>query len=344
MSHSLRLLTIAFLAAMAIPCHSAGAQDRPHFGLPLACTPGVDCWVIHYMDLGAPGDGRAVDPLCGTRTYDGNKGTAFALANKKRITDGVAVLAARDGTVVRVRDGEPDHLNPTDTDLTATKDAQKECGNAILLDHGNALQSLYCHLKDGSIKVKAGDTVKKGDTIAAVGMSGYTRFPQLHFGLIWEGAVVDPFTGLSASDTCGTPKGALWDETMALTYEPAALYAAGFTAQVPTLDIIDTGNGTQTSIADTASILAFWTTIFGVRANDIVTLSVTAPDGTLFARRSITQADDATRQLYYTGRQLSEARLMPGTYTGTATLSRSQPDGTAKEWSTGYTVEVVHNE
>ena len=127
----------------------AMAQDsRPLFGLPLACTPGVDCWVMNYIDIGDDGDGRAVDPACGTRTYEGNKGTAFALSSRAQMDKGVAVLAAREGTIMRVRDGVDDNPAPTDADLAAVKSSQKECGNAILIDHGNGLQSLYCYLKN----------------------------------------------------------------------------------------------------------------------------------------------------------------------------------------------------
>lgn len=336
-------LTLALFTAMAILCPPARAQEAvPHFGLPLACTPGVDCWVMNYIDMGAPDDGRASDPLCGARTYDGNKGTSFALANKAALTKDVAVLAAREGRVVRVRDGVADNLNPTADDLAATKSAQKECGNAVLIDHGNGLQSMYCYLKDGSIKVKGGDEVKKGDVIATLGMSGYTAFPQLHFGIVWEGAVMDPFTGLHAGEPCGTVKAPLWDSNLQLAYEPVRFYGTGFSTQVPTLDDLDAAQGIAgQTIAKDVPVLAYWVTLLGARAGDMLTLTITAPDGTVFARRSIGQTENKTRQLHYAGRRLDGALLAPGTYAATATLARTGDDGSVQEWSAAQSITVM---
>ena len=47
--------------------------------LPVDCEPGVDCWVLNYVDADA-GPGRA-DFACGRMTYDGHKGTDIALAH-----------------------------------------------------------------------------------------------------------------------------------------------------------------------------------------------------------------------------------------------------------------------
>jgi len=42
---------------------------------------------------------------------------------------------------------------------------------------------MYAHLKRGSVKVKAGDTVKSGQQIAEVGNTGNSPIPHLHFHL-----------------------------------------------------------------------------------------------------------------------------------------------------------------
>lgn len=337
------ILAVLVLFSMASPARAAAEKTPavPVFGLPLACTPGVDCWVMNYLDMGPADDGKATDPFCGTRTYDGNKGTGFALADKKALQKIVPVLAAREGTVERLRDGEPDRGAPTDVQLKEIKDAQKECGNAILLDHGDGVQTIYCHIKNGSFKVKVGDRVKEGDVIAAVGMSGYTKFPQLHFGISWNGAVVDPFTGLPSTENCGSAKHPLWKDPAKIPYEPVALYAAGFSTQSPSFDMIDNGDGASPgSLSVTSPLLSFWTAIFGVQDGDLIVLEITAPDGTSFSRRVVEQKGTHTRQLYYTGRQLGQGTWMPGLYKGRATLTRTDKKSEKKDWTIERDISV----
>jgi murein DD-endopeptidase MepM/ murein hydrolase activator NlpD len=53
--------------------------------------------------------------------------------------------------------------------------------------------TVYVHLKKGSLKVKAGDSVKKGEEIGLVGNSGISYAPHLHFGVYDENRVSLPF-------------------------------------------------------------------------------------------------------------------------------------------------------
>lgn len=54
-------------------------------------------------------------------------------------------------------------------------------GNHVIIDHGNAEYSVYAHLKQSSLKVKAGDLVEAGQSIALLGSSGNSTEPHLHF-------------------------------------------------------------------------------------------------------------------------------------------------------------------
>jgi hypothetical protein len=54
-------------------------------------------------------------------------------------------------------------------------------GNSITLDLGNGYYAFYAHLKPGTITVKPGDQVRRGDVIGHVGNSGNSTAPHLHF-------------------------------------------------------------------------------------------------------------------------------------------------------------------
>jgi murein DD-endopeptidase MepM/ murein hydrolase activator NlpD len=54
-------------------------------------------------------------------------------------------------------------------------------GNHIVIEHADGEHSVYAHLKPGSLKVKAGERVAAGQAIAAVGTSGNSTEPHLHF-------------------------------------------------------------------------------------------------------------------------------------------------------------------
>ena len=63
-------------------------------------------------------------------------------------------------------------------------------GNAVVVDHGYGLLSLYGHLS--SFGVKAGDAVKRGQVIGHSGSTGLAGGDHLHFSMILQSAQVDP--------------------------------------------------------------------------------------------------------------------------------------------------------
>ncbi len=65
-------------------------------------------------------------------------------------------------------------------------------GMAVVIDHGNGLQTLYAHL--GKIAVSAGEQVAAGQTIAVTGMTGEVTGPCLHFEVRVNGEAVDPLS------------------------------------------------------------------------------------------------------------------------------------------------------
>ncbi len=63
-------------------------------------------------------------------------------------------------------------------------------GNAIVLDHGDGITTLYAHLK--SYRVKSGDVVAAGSVIGAVGDTGNATTTHLHFEIRRNGKELDP--------------------------------------------------------------------------------------------------------------------------------------------------------
>ena len=67
-------------------------------------------------------------------------------------------------------------------------------GNLIRIGHGNGVQTWYAHLS--SFRVRRGSRVNAGTVIGAVGSSGFSTGPHLHFEVRLRGAALDPLTAL----------------------------------------------------------------------------------------------------------------------------------------------------
>ncbi len=95
-------------------------------------------------------------------------------------TYGLPVLAVADGTVVAAVDAYPDQVPGKASGVTlANAD-----GNHVVLDIGEGRCAFYAHLKPGSVRVRRGDTVTRGQQIGEAGNSGSSDGPHLHFHIM----------------------------------------------------------------------------------------------------------------------------------------------------------------
>ena len=179
----------------------ATAASAIELGLPAQCTLGTDCFVQQYPDMDA-GAGVA-DPYCGSATYDGHDGTDLRIMSMADVARGVPVLAMADGTVLRSRDGVPDHVVTSDADRAAVAD--KECGNGMIVELAEGFEVQYCHMRQGSLVVKPGDQVTRGQKLGEIGASGLAQFPHVHVTVRHDGTKIDPVTGHELAAGCLKP-------------------------------------------------------------------------------------------------------------------------------------------
>ncbi len=161
-----------------------GEGDLSLPALPMAGVLGGDAFVYNYVDLERPGSGL-LDWDCSIYTYDGHNGHDIAIRGFREQAIGVPVFAAASGAVVEV----------VDTLADDSVDTAPKPGNHVIVDHGGGWLGYYWHIKRDSRRVAVGDRVEAGTEIAAVGSSGISTGPHLHFELHRDGEVVEPSAG-----------------------------------------------------------------------------------------------------------------------------------------------------
>lgn len=129
-----------------------------HFKLSITPTgkPAEKGWISSYF-------GMRKDPFSGKRRM--HKGVDVAGKS------GSSVLATADGVVIRA-------------------EKQSGYGKLIEIDHGYGLSSRYGHNK--TIAVKVGDIIKQGQVIAAMGSTGRSTGPHVHYEVLRNGRQVNP--------------------------------------------------------------------------------------------------------------------------------------------------------
>lgn len=132
---------------------------------------------------------------------------------------GAPVLAVADGVVESVKDDLPD--NQPLREPVVEVDLETIGGNHVVLALAGGQRVFYGHLKPGSVRVRKGQKVNKGDTLAALGNSGQSDAPHLHIH------VADGASALGAEG---------------LAFEFHAFHLQG---HVPSLEVLESPTGWQ---------------------------------------------------------------------------------------------------
>ena len=118
-----------------------------------------------------PVQGRISGRFGNQRIYNGKPGSAHSGMD----------IAAPNGTPVKAPAAGV--VTFADPDLYLT-------GGTVVLDHGFGISSNFLHLS--RIDVKVGDRIEQGQMIAAVGSTGRSTGPHLHWGMNWFDTRIDP--------------------------------------------------------------------------------------------------------------------------------------------------------
>ncbi len=153
------------------------ARSQVPLGLPFHGT-----WLVvwggdsralnHHVD--SPSQRRAADLVVVGEQGATHRGDGRA--NRDYLAYGKEVLAVADGVVVTAVDGVPDN-QPGEMNTMFVP------GNLIVVEHAGGLWSAYAHLVPGSLQVKVGAKVRRGQVLGRCGNSGNSSEPHLHFQL-----------------------------------------------------------------------------------------------------------------------------------------------------------------
>lgn len=315
---------VAVTLFVAAPAALAGP---PELSLPIDCQPNITCFLQSYVDID-PGPGVS-DFACGRATYDGHKGTDFRLLSEAVVKDHIRVLAAAPGVLKGMRDGMPDKIA---RDIGSKADIKsflkgRDCGNGVVIDHGDGWETQYCHMRRGSVRLKTGAKVERGTHIGDVGFSGRADFAHIHLSVRHNGKVIDPFTGDGLTASCRRTErtaGALWrDEVLKqFPYLGSQIMIVGFAGQAVQHARLVRDHRISAPNSNSKAMVAF-ARIINLRAGDRVRVRGMGPDG--FAVDQITEPLERGKADFsvFAGKKLRKARWAAGTYRGTVEVLRN---------------------
>lgn len=136
----------------------------------------VDGWRQNFI---WPALGRISGRFGSQRIYNGTPGAYHSGMDIATGRSGTPFVAPADGAVI----------------LAAASPFTLE-GRLLMIDHGMGLNSAFLHCS--SLAVKVGDTVRQGQYLGNIGMTGRATGPHLHWSIKWREARLDPLLFVGA--------------------------------------------------------------------------------------------------------------------------------------------------
>ncbi len=284
------------LLCFTIPPVATAQVSKPFLlQKPIDCELGKTCEIQQYVDHD-PGPG-AVDYRCGSRVYDGHDGTDFRLPDKAAQARGVSVFAA------------------------ASLVKGVECGNGVLIKHADGWETQYCHMRQGSVTVHAGQLVKAGQVLGLVGQSGEAQFVHLHLTVRHNGKAVDPFGQDAACHADASLVNSLWAPSVRaqMAYKVRSALDMGFATTAVSVTDVETGDipGPKRS----SPALVVYVLAIGMKLGDTQSLVLKGPDGQIISQSDIPSLDHNKAQYQlFVGKKLHGDAWPAGRYTGHYTV------------------------
>ncbi|MGE8271584.1 M23 family metallopeptidase [Stenotrophomonas sp.] len=173
-----------------------GAAQSHHWGSLVAVNGELTIPQRFALDLvGVDAQGRAVRP--GTKDLQHTRHSDW-------VGYAAPVLAVADGIVRATRDGQPEHAPLTAQPEPSSLTADGLFGNYVVVEIAPDVFASYAHLRAGSVKVRPGQRIQRGQVLAQLGQSGNSAAPHLHFQLsnkaTFEGSEGIPYVFQSFDD------------------------------------------------------------------------------------------------------------------------------------------------
>lgn len=127
-------------------------------------------------------DNQCTDYKCGSRCYDGHRGTDYGTPIN------TPILAAAHGVVISTHNGCPDYGSRGDS-------CGGYYGNHVRIEHADGDVTIYAHFKLDTVQVQPGQAVSCGDVLGMSASSGNSSGPHLHFEWRDNGVKKDPYKG-----------------------------------------------------------------------------------------------------------------------------------------------------
>ena len=297
----------AFLLCTSLLLTSSKNLKAFELSFPLQCSIGEDCFIASYVDLFYTKEQK--DYLCREHmTVNNNKGVKIRIRDVSAMENGIPVYAAASGMVIRKRDGIDDKLVTSDTEAKEVQSIAH--GNVIIIEHDDGYKTIYSHLAKDSINFELGDEVKRGDKIAKMGMSGFTKYPHLHFAVTYNDQPIDPFSGSKQNNECAASTSeALWEQKITdafKRYRDTHILKTGFAKEDPKTHEILYGNYDTETLNDLTEKLVFWSYTQALEKNDRIVLSLFDPEGNLIDYKKNTLEKSYPQHIGYVGRKISK--------------------------------------
>lgn len=191
------LATLREMGALSTP----NTAQSVTYDFPLRMAPGLPDVAGFRVSAFAdhnPASGQVLDYTGGTRTYDGHRGTDYALYpfSWNKVDAGeVQVIAAAAGTIAAKA-----NVDPSDHNCGVSS---SDPWNYVALVHADGRMTIYGHMRYNSLTSKGvGQTVTQGEVLGTVASSGNSSGAHLHFevryGSFSNTEWMDPYAGANS--------------------------------------------------------------------------------------------------------------------------------------------------